>query len=206
MSFEEVQPDNPPTLLLVVSGSSGAGKDAVIDCMKELHVPFRHVVTATTRKRRENEVDGTHYHFMSMDRFQQMIAEEQLLEWAKVYDNYYGVPRYAVQEAMKSGRDVVVKVDVQGAASIRRAVPDALLIFIRPPSLQELEQRLRMRRSETDKELNVRLGKAAWEYEQMPLFDYVLTNEQDGLDKVVRDIQAIVVAEKSRVNPRRVTL
>jgi len=206
MSLDEVQSDNPPTLLLVVSGSSGAGKDAVIDRMKELRVPFSHVVTATTRKRRENEVDGTHYHFVSMERFQQMITEEQLLEWAKVYDNYYGVPRHAVQEAMKRGRDVVVKVDVQGAASIRRAVPEAVLIFIRPPSLQTLEKRLRSRRSETASELNVRLGKAAWEYEQMPLFDYVLTNQQDGIDNVVRDIQAIVVAEKSRVNPRRVNL
>jgi guanylate kinase len=107
---------------------------------------------------------------------------------------------------MKSGRDVVVKVDVQGAASIRRAVPEAVLVFIRPPSLKELEQRLRNRDSETATELNVRLGKAAWEYEQMPLFDYVLTNQQDGIDEVVRAIQAIVVAEKSRVNPRRVSL
>ncbi len=206
MDFDDFRSEDPPALLLVVSGSSGAGKDAIIDRMKELRYPFSYVVTATTRAQRTNEIDGVHYHFVTVESFQQMIERGELLEWASVYDNFYGVPRRSVSEAMKKGSDVVVKVDVQGAATIRRAVPGAVLVFIRPPSLRELEHRLRNRRSETAKELAVRLGKAAGEYNQLPLFDYVLTSQQSGIDEAVRQIQAIVAAEKCRVNPRRVEL
>lgn len=195
-----------PNLLLVVSGSSGAGKDAVIDRMKELRMPVAHVVTATTRQRRSSEVDGIHYHFLTVERFQELVDSGQMLEWARVYGNYYGVPRFAVIEALESGRDVVVKVDVQGAATIRRTVPGALLLFIRPPSMAELEQRLRSRQSESSAEMTVRLGKAVHEYAQMPIFDYVLTNHAGRLDEVVEQIRAIVVAEKLRVNPRCVVL
>ncbi|MBE9505439.1 MAG: guanylate kinase [Chloroflexi bacterium] len=206
MDFDDFRSEDPPALLLVVSGSSGVGKDAIIDRMKELRCPFFYVVTATTRAQRANETDGVHYHFVTVESFEQMIEKGELLEWAKVYENFYGVPRRSVSEAMKNGRDVVVKVDVQGAATIRRAVPGAVLVFIRPPSMEELENRLRSRRSETASELAVRLGKAAGEYKQLPLFDYVLTSQQGRIDEVVRQIQAIVVAEKCRVNPRRVEL
>jgi guanylate kinase len=206
MDSDDFRSEDPPALLLVVSGSSGAGKDAVIDRMKEMHCPFSYVVTATTRAQRANETDGVHYHFVTVESFKQMIEKGELLEWARVYDNFYGVPRRSVSEAIRNGSDVVVKVDVQGAATIRRAVPGALLVFIRPPSIEELENRLRNRRSETASELAVRLGKAAEEYKQLPLFDYVLTSQQGGINEVVRQIQAIAVAEKCRVNPRRVEL
>lgn len=196
----------PPNLLLVVSGSSGAGKDAVIDRMKQLRIPVAHVVTATTRQQRPTEVDGIHYHFLSVERFKQMVERGEMLEWARVYDNFYGVPRFAVAEALSSGKDVVVKVDVQGAATIRRTVPGAVLIFIQPPSMEELEVRLRNRRSESDAEIAVRLGKAVHEYQQLCLFDYVLTNYADHLDDVVDQIRAIITAEKLRVAPRRVEL
>jgi guanylate kinase len=196
----------PPNLLLVVSGSSGAGKDAVIDRMKELHFPVAHVVTATTRQQRPTEVNGVHYHFLSVARFHEMVGRGEMLEWANVYDNLYGVPRFAVLDALKTGKDVVVKVDVQGAATIRRTVPNAVLLFIRPPSVAELEQRLRSRSSESDAEIAVRLGKAAGEYNQLPLFDYVLTNFAGRLDEVVDQVRAIIAAEKLRVHPRSVDI
>lgn len=196
----------PPNLLLVVSGSSGAGKDTVIERMKQLRLPIAHVVTATTRPQRQNEIDGIHYHFLGVERFRQMVEQGEMLEWANVYERYYGVPRFAVMDALKTGRDVVVKVDVQGAATIRRAVPGAILLFIRPPSMEELERRLRSRKSESPAEIAVRLGKAVHEYEQLHLFDYVLTNHADRLDEVVHQVEAIITAEKLRVSPRRVEL
>lgn len=196
----------PPNLLLVVSGSSGAGKDTVIERMKQLRLPISHVVTATTRQQRQNEIDGIHYHFLSVERFHQMVAQDEMLEWAKVYENYYGVPRFAVADALKTGKDVVVKVDVQGAATIRRTVPGAVLIFIQPPSMDELERRLRSRKSESSAEIAVRLGKAVDEYAQLELFDYVLTNHDDRLDEVVDQVKAIITAERLRVKPRRVEL
>ena len=196
----------PPNLLLVVSGSSGAGKDAVIDRMKQLRMPVAHVVTATTRQQRPNEIDGIHYHFLTVERFQEMVEKGEMIEWASVYHNYYGVPRFAVVDALKSGKDVVVKVDVQGAATIRRTVPGAVLLFIRPPSMEELERRLRIRQSESSAEMAVRLDKAVDEYGQLSLFDYVLTNYADRLDEVVEQVKAIITAEKLRVNPHRVEL
>ena len=206
MDSADSQSENPPNLLLVVSGSSGVGKDAVIDRLKQLRCPLAYVVTATTRQRRPTEVDGVHYHFYTVEAFKSMVAAGRMLEWANVYGNYYGVPRFAVAEALRTGRDVVVKVDVQGAATIRREVPGALLLFIRPPSMEELERRLRLRQSESAEEIAVRLGKAAQENEQLPLFDYVVTSYPGRVDDVVAEIKAIVIAERARVNRRRVVV
>jgi guanylate kinase len=206
MDSASFQSAPPPNLLLVISGSSGAGKDTVIERMKQLRLPVAHVVTATTRQQRPSEIDGIHYHFLTVERFQQMVEHGEMLEWANVYHNYYGVPKFAVMDALKSGKDVVVKVDVQGAATLRREVAGAILIFIRPPSMEELERRLRTRKSESAEEMAVRLGKAVSEYGQLSLFDYVLTNHADRLDEVVEQVKAIITAEKLKVNPRRVEL
>jgi len=206
MDAAEFQLQTPQNLLLVVSGSSGVGKDTVIDRLQQLHCPFTYVVPAPPRQRRPSEGVGVHYHFFSQEQFREMVAQGRMLEWANVYGNLYGVPRFAVAEALRTGRDVVVKVDVQGAATIRREVPGALLLYLRPPSMQELERRLRLRKSESAEEIAVRLGKAAQEYRQLPLFDYVLTSHAGRIDEVVAQIMAIVTAEKARVNPRRVTL
>jgi len=206
MDSASFQSAPPPNLLLVISGSSGAGKDTVIERMKQLRLPLAHVVTATTRQQRPSEIDGIHYHFLTVERFRQMVEHGEMLEWANVYDNYYGVPKFAVVEALKSGKDVVVKVDVQGAATLRREVAGAILIFIRPPSMEELERRLRTRKSESAEQMAVRLGKAVSEYGQLSLFDYVLTNHADRLDEVVEQVEAIITAEKLKVNPRRVEL
>ena len=193
-------------LLIVLSGPSGVGKDALLKRMEEQKYPFHCVVTVTNRPRRERERDGVDYHFISQQEFQQMIDDGELLEWANVYGNYYGVPRREISQALSKGKDVIVKVDVQGAKTIKQILPQAVFIFLRPPSMEELERRLRQRRSESDRDLALRLRKAEEEMKSLPLFDHVLTSHQGKLDEVISQIQAIVTAEKSRVKPRAVEL
>jgi guanylate kinase len=193
-------------LLIVLSGPSGVGKDALLRKMKEQKYPFHYVVTVTSRPRREGERDGVDYRFISQREFQQMIDNGELLEWANVYGNYYGVPRKEISQALSKGKDVIVKVDVQGAATIKRILPQAVCIFLRPPSMEELERRLRQRHSESAKDLALRLRKAEEEMKSLPLFDHVLTSYQGKLDEAISQIQAIVTAEKRQVKPRVVEL
>ena len=193
-------------LLIVLSGPSGVGKDAVLARMRNLVRPFHYVVTATTRSQRAREKNGIDYHFLSQEEFQQMKGEGQFLEWAEVYGNYYGVPRDEISRALSKGIDVMVKVDVQGAATIRKILPQAVFIFLMPPSMEELELRLKQRHSESSIDLALRLEKAKEEIKNLPLFDYVITSYQNKLKDVVSQIDAIVAAEKCRVNPRIVKL
>jgi len=193
-------------LLIVLSGPSGVGKDALLRKMKEQKYPFHYVVTVTSRPRREGERDGVDYHFISQREFQQMIDNGELLEWANVYGNYYGVPRKEISQALSKGKDVIVKVDVQGAATIKRILPQAVFIFLRPPSMEELERRLRQRHSESAKDLALRLQKAEEEMKSLPLFDHVLTSYQGKLDEAISQIQSTVAAEKRQVKPRVVEL
>jgi guanylate kinase len=195
------RPEAKP-LLIVLSGPSGVGKDALLKRMKELGHSFYCVVTATTRPERAGEKDGVDYRFLSQEGFQQMIQKGQLLEWAKVYDNYYGVPKAEIAQALFKGQDVVVKVDVQGAATIKEILPEAVFIFLMPPSMDELERRLKQRQSEPHEGEALRLNKATEEMERLPLFDYVITSHQDRIDDVISRIEAIVTAEKCRVKPR----
>jgi len=204
LSCENYQPGNP--LLLVLSGPSGVGKDAVLTRMKELKRPLYYVVTATTRPCRAGEGEGVDYYFLSQEKFQQMIDAEQLLEWAKVYGNYYGVPRDEVDRGLSKGMDVIVKVDVQGAATIKKILPQAVFIFLLPPSVEELERRLKQRHSEPSIDLALRLEKARKEIESLSFFDYVITSYHGKLDDVVSQIDAIVTAERCRVKPRNVIL
>jgi guanylate kinase len=189
-------------LLVVLSGPSGVGKDAVLARMEKLGRPFHYVTTATTRPKRAGEKNGVDYHFLSRKEFQQMIDKHQFLEWANVYDNYYGVPKKEITSALSKGVDTIVKVDVQGAATIKKILPQAVFIFLMPPSVEELEKRLRRRRSESSTDLALRLEKAKEEIKSLPFFDYVITSRQNKLDEVVSQIDAIVAAEKRRVNPR----
>ena len=197
---------NSPPLLIVLSGPSGVGKDAVLARMRKSGHPLHYVVTATTRSKRAREKDGLDYHFLSRKQFQQMIDKHRFLEWANVYGNYYGVPKDEVRPALSKGLDTMVKVDVQGAAAINRILPQAILIFLMPPSLKALEKRLNRRRSESSQDLALRLARAEEETKSLPLFDYVITSDQDKLDEVVSQIDAIVIAEKCRVEPRIVAL
>jgi guanylate kinase len=197
---------NSQPLLVVLSGPSGVGKDAVLARMRKSERPFHYVVTATTRPRRAREKNGVNYHFLSQKAFQQMINKHQFLEWASVYGNYYGVPKDEVSPALSKGVDTIVKVDVQGAATIRRSLPQAVFIFLMPPSMQALEKRLKRRRSESSEDLALRLAMAREEIRSLPLFDYVITSHQNKLDEVVSQIDAIVTAERCRVKPRTVEL
>ena len=185
-------------LLIVISGPSGVGKDALLSRMKEMGYPFFYAVTATTRPQRPGETDGVDYHFLTRVKFTEMIETGGLLEWANVYGNLYGIPRKPVQQALTQGKDVIVRVDVQGAASIRRIAPEALLIFLSPPSMEELERRLRERKTEATADLELRLKTAQREMETLPSFDYVAVSQKDGVDLAISQIQAIITAEKWR--------
>ncbi|MBA7504322.1 Guanylate kinase [subsurface metagenome] len=193
-------------LLIVLSGPSGVGKDALLRRMEEQKYPFHYVVTVTSRPRREGERDGVDYHFTSQREFQRMIDNGEFLEWANVYGNYYGVPRKEISQALSKGKDVIVKVDVQGAKTIKQILPQAVFIFLRPPSMEELERRLRQRHSESARDLALRLRKAEEEMKSLSLFDHVLTSYEGKLDEVISQIQAIVTAEKSRIKSRAVEL
>jgi guanylate kinase len=193
-------------LLIVISGPSGVGKDAVLARMKERGLPFHFVVTATTRPRRTGEVEGQDYQFVSRDEFDRMIADGEMLEHALVYNDSKGIPRRQVAEALASGRDVALRVDVQGAATLRRLAPEALLIFLLASSDEELERRLRARRTESEADLALRLKTARQELEQIPLFDYAVVNRDFALDETVDTILAIIQAEHHRSQPRQVRL
>jgi guanylate kinase len=197
---------NSPRLLLVLSGPSGAGKDALLNRLRESGHPIKFITTVTTRPRRSQERDGVDYHFVSPARFQEMVKGNELLEWANVYGNWYGVPRQPVKESLEMGEDVIIKVDIQGAATIKKAVPEAVFVFLTPPSLEELTVRLSERKTESPQDLARRLECAEQEVAQLHLFDYVIVNRRGDLDRVVAELKAIIAAEKCRVKPRKIAL
>lgn len=196
----------PKPLLIVLSGPSGVGKDAVLSRLKAQPHPMYYPVTITTRPMRRGERDGVDYIFVTPAQFRQMAERGELLEQARVYGHWYGVPRGQVRQALAEGRDVIIKVDVQGAATIKGLAPQAVLIFLSPPSLAELEARLRQRHTENSEELEKRLAIAREEMKRIPLFDYVVVNRQNQIDQAVAQIESIITAEKCRVNPRVVEL
>jgi guanylate kinase len=196
----------PKPLLIVISGPSGAGKDTILQRMKERELPFHFVVTATTRPRRENEIDGRDYFFVSKDEFARMIDEDELIEYAIVYGDYKGIPKQQVRDALGSGKDVIMRIDVQGAESVRKLAPEAVLIFITVDSEEELFNRLRERKTETADALKLRMATARKELQRVGDFDYVVLNRDFHLDDTVDTIRAIIQAEHHRVNPRMVSL
>jgi guanylate kinase len=193
-------------LMIVISGPSGVGKDTVIQRMIERNQPFHFVVTATTRPPRPNEVHGKDYFFYSQEQFTRMIERGELLEHAIVYNEYKGIPKLQVKNALASGKDVVLRLDVQGAATIRSLYPEALLIFISPQDEDEMINRLQKRKTETPEEFKLRVATARAEMTQLTAFDYVVVNRESLLDEAVDIIDAIIVAEHHRVKPREVSL
>lgn len=208
MSFNSRSPLNPPVnpLLIVLSGLSGAGKDAVLTRMKESGYPLEHIITVTTRPKREYERDNVDYHFIPTQEFQLMIERDELLEWATVYGNYYGVPKPPVKQALARGRDLMIKVDVQGVANIKKVLPQAVFIFLAPPSIDDLISRLKRRGTEPPADLELRTKTAEEELKQLPLFDYIVFNRRDEIERAAADIEAIITAEKCRVAPRDISL
>lgn len=202
-TFELRKPD---PLLIVISGPSGVGKDSVVQRMIERGFPFHFVVTATTREKRENETHGRDYWFVSKDEFARMIEQNELIEYAIVYGDYKGIPKAQVREALASGKDVVMRLDVQGAESVRKLASEALLIFITCESEEELEWRLRERKTETADSLSLRIATARKELQRLDAFDYVIVNQDFHLDDTVDKVRAIIAAEHLRVHHRKVTL
>ncbi|MGB2957096.1 MAG: guanylate kinase [Anaerolineales bacterium] len=198
---------NPPNpLLIVISGPSGVGKDSVLEVMKSRGLPFHFVITATTRKPRPEEVDGEDYFFLSEDEFARMINEGELLEYAVVYQDYKGIPKSQVREALASGKNVIMRIDVQGAETVRNLAEDALLIFLSPQSDEELINRLKKRNTETKESLKLRIATTRQEFKKIELFDYIVVNRDDRLNETVDAIEAIIKAEQQRVYQREVNL
>ena len=190
----------PRPLLVVISGPSGVGKDATLQLMKQRAFPFYFVVTATTRARRPGEVDGQDYHFVSMGEFAEMIEQDELLEYAVVYGDYKGIPKKHVRAALASGHDVIMRIDVQGAATIRKLVPNAVTIFLATDSEDDLVRRLQERKTEEADQLKMRIVTARHELRRIVEFDYVVTNRDDHQDDSVGQVLSIIKAEKSRVD------
>ena len=193
-------------LLIVLSGPSGVGKDAVLSRMKEQGRGYHFTVTATTRRRRPAERDSVDYIFHSDQSFREMIERGDLIEWAEVHGHLYGVPRAQVRDAMERGLDVIMKIDVQGAATIRQIAGEAVSIFLSPPSIDELAQRLEGRMSETRRDLDIRLKAARREMERASEFDHVVVNATGRIDETIREIETIVERERRRSPPRIVAL
>jgi guanylate kinase len=199
-------PSEFSALLIVISGPSGVGKDTVIQRMKERGLPFHFVVTATTRKARPEEQHGVDYIFVSHDEFARMIEHDEMLEYAIVYNDYKGIPREQVRQALASDQDVIMRVDVQGAATIRKLSPEALLIFLTTEDEAELVRRLSARKTETPEGLSLRIATARQEMKRIQEFDYVVTNRDNQVDQTVDTILAIILAEHHRVHQRKVML
>jgi guanylate kinase len=190
----------PRPVLVVLSGPSGVGKDSIIQGLKRTNYPFYFVITATTRPKRPNEIDGVDYHFVTVGEFAEMIENEELLEYAVVYGDYKGIPKKHVREALASGMDVIMRIDVQGAATIRSLVPNAVTIFLTAESEEELVRRLRLRKTEEPDQLKMRIVTARRELRRFTEFDYIVINREEQLDEAVSEVLSIIRAEKSRVD------
>jgi len=184
-------------LLIVLSGPSGVGKDAVLTAFKEHSPDVRRCVTITSRVPRECEVDGEDYHFVSVEEFHRLIGQGEFLEYAEVHGNLYGTPRGWVTQNLASGRDIILKIDVQGGLNVKCEMPECVMVFLVPPSLEELEGRLRSRLTETEEDLKKRLRNARLELAQLPNYEYVIEN--DVVDQAAQALKAVIIAEHCRI-------
>jgi guanylate kinase len=200
------QPGSPGAMLVIVSGPSGVGKDTVIEALRTRPAAdeYHYVVTCTTRPRRPYEIDGVHYHFLEPEAFRALRDSGGLLEANEVHGNWYGTPRQQVADALEAGRHAILKIDVQGAAVVKQKVPEALLIFLVPPSSEDLFGRLQARATESADELDVRQRNAALELARQKDYDYVVVNETGEVDRTAARVDEIIRAEKA-ANPDRRT-
>lgn len=194
-------------LLIVISGASGVGKDTIARHLIDLHPDkFHFVVTATTRPPRANEVHGQDYFFYTPDEFAHLIETNELIEYAIVYNDYKGIPKQQIREAMASGKDVIMRVDIQGAKTIRKLVPNAITIFLMAESEEAMVNRLRERKSETPEGLNLRIATARQELKRIEEFDYCVINAQSRQEESAAALLAIISAEHNRVKQQPVLI
>ncbi len=195
---------NPEPLLAVISGPSGVGKDAVLRELKRRRTDLHFVVTATSRPKREDEVEGVDYIFLTREEFERRISAGEFIEYANVYQDYKGCLRSQVTDALDSGRDAILRVDYQGALTYRRLFPEALLIFLVPENSEDWFNRLMNRGTETEESLRIRLGTIGDELKSVDSFDYVVCNEYGKLTEAVDEIEDILRVEHLKVHPRKI--
>ena len=183
-------------ILMILSGPSGSGKDTVLDCLTAMDDSFRVSISMTTREIRDNEIDGVNYYFTNREYFEKQISDNQVLEFAEYAGNYYGTPKAPVDKMLSEGKNVVLKIEVQGAAKIRKIYPDVVSIFLMPPSMSVLEKRLRGRGSEDEETINHRLYIAGQEIKRANEYDYIVIN--DEIEEAAKKIQTIIAAEKMK--------
>ena len=208
MAEEKISFDlyHPHPLMIVISGPTAVGKDAVIKLMFERKFPIHFVVTATNRPRRPAEIEGVDYFFVTTERFQEMIANNELIEYSWVYNAYKGIPRNQVVEAFASGKDVILRIDTQGAQKIRKIFPESVQIFLIPRNEEELKERIKKRGTEDQKQIEERLATAREELKCIGSFDYIVVNENEALNRTIATIESIIEAEHHRVHQRKIDL
>lgn len=192
---------NKNPLVVVISGPSGVGKDTTIARMRQGGGKFHYVVTATTREMRPGERDGVDYYFLSEEEFRKRIANEEFLEYAKVYNNMYGVLKSEVRQALAKREDVIIKVDVQGAATLKGKIPNAVFIFLEPPSIDDLAERLKNRKSDSEHSVNIRLGKAEDELKAREIFNCTIVNMTGNLDITVKAVREYIDKCRGKQGP-----
>lgn len=186
----------PSGLLIIVSGPSGVGKGTVCQSLRRKMPEITYSVSATTREQRVGEVEGVNYFFKTHEQFKQMIAKNQLIEWAEYVHNYYGTPRQFVENSLRSGQDVLLEIDVQGALQVKETFPEGIFVFLMPPTFNDLKKRIKHRGSETQQSLSNRLSAADEEVKQLDSYDYVVIN--DEIEQASERIRSIIIAEHSK--------
>ncbi|WP_058990382.1 MULTISPECIES: guanylate kinase [Anaerococcus] len=183
--------------LLVISGPSGVGKGTVLHDLMNTQKNLVYSVSVTTRKSRPGEIEGVSYFFKSHEEFEKMIEEDKFLEYAKVHDNYYGTPKDFVEEKINEGKIVILEIDVQGALNVKKNIDNGVYIFLAPPSLSELKNRIVNRGTETESDINLRMNNARKELSYIKNYDYLVVN--DHLNSAINLVNEIINAEKHRV-------
>ena len=183
--------------LLVISGPSGVGKGTVLHDLMNTQENLVYSVSATTRKKRDGEIEGVSYFYLNHDEFEKMIAEDKFLEYAQVHNNYYGTPKEFVEKKINEGKIVILEIDVQGALNIKKNTDNGVFIFLAPPSLKELKKRIIGRGTETDEDIKIRMNNAKKELEYIKDYDYIVIN--DHLNSAITSVNEIINAEKHKV-------